>query len=331
MDIQSFHTTVCKEFEKLKTENKRDEIEFLKTVIWFAEVKRRLKLPTAYKVAEKLEPKVFGRNSAGKLYHSSLYTKYSLGRHTPNQRRVEIADHVCTGTKGLIQHVLWEVLATDEKIPGHAKTWLRTLSPDIQTILFKINTGSLSSEYQRKKLGLRELKALKRRPSIDSLAAFTILIKEAHSTGSLEDILLYGRFLYSILLILCTQSLSDFLIPLIDIYERRVFSLISHEGLRLNINFRDFEINVLKLGVLTANIEESFNKKVTSTFRTKIMDGILEGRYGYDVKATFDPAFIIDNRVEDKSQINYQRLKAHNYYHSLMAEKLVAITREVSD
>lgn len=292
IEIGVFHTDIWKEFLKQKSEGKRNEIEFLRSALWFSEVKRRLNVPTTYKVGKKLEPNAFGNDSKGNQYHSNLYSKYRLGKNTPNKHRVELAESFCPGTSGLINHILWEVLDTTDGINQHAKNWLRTLSPDVQTVIFKINPSNLSPEYQRRKVGLRELKMIRRRSGIDALACLTIFLKEAHEAGRSKDALQYGVFLYDTLLTLCvTSSLSDFMKPLIDIYERRIFSLISHEGLKLDISVENFVNHISTLIRLASAVEENYGTKITLASRKKVIEDLLLGRYGYDLQRSLNPRY----------------------------------------
>lgn len=315
MEIEIFHIAVWKEFLKQKSEGKRSEIEFLRSALWFAEVKRRLRAPTTYKVGKTLEPNAFRKDSSGNQYHSNLYSKYRLGRNTPCQKRIELAEKHCPGTSGLINHVLWDVLKTTGEIKQRAQEWLRTLSPDVQTVIFKINPSNLSPEYQRRKIGLRELKMIRRRSSIDALACLTIFLKEAHETRQSKDAFQYGGFLYDTLLMLCvTSKLSDFMKPLIDIYASRIFSLISHEGLKLDINVENFVNHTSMLMRLTASIEVGLAVQITFAMRMKIIEGLLSGHYGHDFQLSLSPKYIVDIRLKDNSQINYERLNLHNKF-----------------
>lgn len=286
---QYFHQRLRKNMDAA-CGGRKDAIDVLRTAFWFAEIKVRLGVPSAYMVERRLEIDAFGKNKDGDIFHRNKWPKYEVGQHVPSDALVTMVEGKLPGTKRLLNHALWKALQRNFDVSKSYDDWLRQLAPDIQKIVFQEDSRNPGNGSRRNSLSRRQLRMLERRAGIDVLACLTIFAREAVSQGTQAKIFDLGTSLYRVLLILCTTiPIGDFALELFDTYRERVLSLIRHEGLEFQLDDSEF---VSAIGLLRSRLlalEDNDHIGVWPKDSIQAMSKILDGGYGFDIKFALAP------------------------------------------
>lgn len=311
---------------------RRNEVDVLRTAIWFAEIKMRLKASTAYEIERLLEPKAFGKNKDGDHIHRNKWPKYKAGQHVPNDALVRQVEVKLPGTKRLLNHVLWRALQTKSNVNENIDDWLRQLAPDIQQIVFCEDRHNPGSGSRKTSLSRRQLKMLERRASIDALTCLTILIRESSNQGAQANVLDLGTSLYRVLLILCTTApIGNFALELLDIYRERIFSLVRYEGLRFYLEDIDFLDAVDLLHTLLLALEDGDLIGVGWDESVQAISKLFEGGYGqgFNVKFALDPLIGPAGPLTDVNDKDYRDLERQKRFRQWGKEQIFSAERKI--
>lgn len=284
-----FHHTLQKNMDAARG-GRRDEIDVLRTAFWFAEIKMRLRAPSAYKVERCLEDGAFGKNKDGDIFHKNKWSKYEVGQHVPCDALVTMVEGKQPGTKRLLNHVLWKSLRRSFDAINSPDDWLRQLAPDIQKIIFLEDSRNPGNGSRKISLSKQQLRMLERRAGIDALACLTILAREAVSKGMQDTALNLGISVYRILLIQCTTTpIGDFALELFDLYRERVFSTMQNEGLEFQLDNSEFISAIGLLSSLLLVLEDNDRIGVRPNDSIQAMSKLLDGKYGFDIQFALAP------------------------------------------
>lgn len=306
----NFRMGLRKAIEAAAQSGRKDVTDVLRTALWFADVSSRLNATTVYEVEHTLEPEAFGKNGDGDYFHRNKWTKYKVGKHTPNDSLVARVDTRLPGTERILNHVLWEVLQTQQEIDGHTSDWLRQLVPDIQQIIFKTHSYGTGNSHQRLIPNRRMLIMLERRAGIDSLACLTILLRESCVQGESAHTFDIGRSLYRVLLILGTTiPIGKIYLELLDVYRARIYSMARHKGLRFRFEDFDFMEATHLLRELLLALEDNNRSGVRWGDSVRAMCKLLDGGYGFDVKFALDPPIGPDDPLSESNAAAYREFE----------------------
>lgn len=191
-----------------------------------------------------------------KTFEQVPYTKkkgkwryYRDGRRVPGPPLVTHVDHHPRGkgTAREINHVLWEALRLDIDLRQGANFWLHQLSPDVQNLVFITELHPVDTHYyERRGIDGRQLRALERQASLDSLACLTILFREAHDKNKHEFTRIVAESIYRTLLIVAQDyPMSVVVSEVFEVYGERIFSLLPGNAFEINSARFAEDINAL--------------------------------------------------------------------------------------
>lgn len=232
----SFSVRLQKSIESAKGPRK-DDIYVISNALWFEMIRSELDLPSAYAVEQHLEPHAIHPKGDGTVNHDCNWAKYAIGNRGPRSARVEKVEIEVPGTARLLKHPLWNILRKPALSVIETEVWIRTLDGDVQAILLRKNqhrnpdmtvSGPVVSKAQ--------LDMLKRRAGLDSLAALVILARKATRQGQSDTALKICDYIYQVLLITCLLSPFRLLVrEMFDCFQRRVFSGIQHNDIKIDV------------------------------------------------------------------------------------------------
>lgn len=312
------------------TSSRRDEIDVLRTAIWFAEIKSRLNASSAYEVERILEPNAFGKNKDGDSIHRNKWSKYEVGKHVPSNVLVTQVDAKLPGTKRLLNHVLWAALQAKLDLNENTDSLLRQLAPDVQKIIFHADRHIPEGSSHRVRLSLRQLKMLERRAGIDALACLTIYTREASDHGMPDQILDLGTSLYRVLLILNTiVPIRDFALDILGIYRKRIFSQIRYGGLKLHVEDADFLDAVRLLNTLLLSLEDNYKIGIGWNDSIRAMYQLLNGGYGFHIQFALAPLICPDGPLTDANAKDYCDFERQKRFQIWGKEQISSGRREI--
>lgn len=203
---------------------RRDAIEKIRTIYWFEGLRIKLGVKSALAVQKIIDPGSLSMNMHGEPTHSSKWSEYRRGKHSPGRTTVNESEQVVVGSAREINHVLWKALKGNP-IGSQASGLLRQLNPKIQAIAFDEDNQPYT-HASRQFLG-----KLERRASLDSLACLTILLLVNKERGNDERVWAYAESIFKVLLILGyhfeERNISE---SIFRLYVERIFCLAKYDG-----------------------------------------------------------------------------------------------------
>lgn len=201
----------------------------------------------------------------------------------PNPVFVEEVDQKVKGSSWALNHVLWRVLREQGSIRKQARGWVRELVPEIQSLVF-------TPDYEFRLYGNRHyLGSLERRASLDGLAALTILLKLSIEAGDTEQAWNFAHSIFRVLLIigpeLNEQTIAE---RVFDLYVGRIFTLVSFNGLVMDLENYPFLKMAAILGLLAEKLRQQHgsyrDRKMPSFYALQILNG-----QRHDLKGVLQP------------------------------------------
>lgn len=230
-----------------------------------------------------LDPGSLSESDYGKKITNGRFKLYAEGENVPNPVFVAKVDQVVKGSSWALNHVLWRVLRERGSIRKCARDWVRELVPEIQSLVFTPD-NELRLYGNRHYLG-----SLERRASVDGLTALTILLKLSIEVGDAEQAWNFAHSIFKVLLIigpeLNEQTIAE---RVFDLYVSRIFSLVSFNGLVMDLESYPFLKMTSILGLLAEKLRQQQgnyrDRKMPSFYAIQILNG-----QRHDVKDLLQP------------------------------------------
>lgn len=282
--------------KKIKTRIRRDWIDALRTVVWYAYIETHFFNRTNYEIAKLIEPEVFGIDEDKDINNQIRWAKYRRGIHTPGQDLINKANMHVEGTANIINHVLWEAIRGRKSMKWFMNDGVSQLSWDVQKIIFKSVNGQkeLISVFHI----TRNVRKLQRLASFDALAALIIFFRIAVDQNQKETASRVALSIYRISLVMCVYSpFPNFKYGLAFLLYLNVFSILP--GKRRNFDSSDvdefcersFDLNAI---LLIAEDECFFDLKQKDNRKKSYSNYLfdtLEGKHNFRMLFEFAPSF----------------------------------------
>lgn len=262
---------------KQRARRRDDEVDSIRTIFWFWSLGKRLGTHEPREIQRAIAPNTLGVNSAGDPIRNSKFLGYARGKHVPLDWLVQQAEQIVPRSAWTLNHPLWQVLRTSAPIRQSALKWMRELDPDIQRIV--LSHGTVSTGGNRHMLG-----SLERRPSMDSLAALTILMRLNHERDETVAAWGYAISIFRVLLML-GPMFEQYRVAsrIFQIYVARVFSQVEFAGQHMVLDSYDYPTRSLLLSMLADEISEQYNshreRRLPSFYALQILDGKCQLRF----------------------------------------------------
>jgi hypothetical protein len=221
----------------------RDVVDAFRTVYWFHSLRIGVNAKTTYQLEQTLEPDAFCFDADGGRYRRNKWGGYRLGKHTPSQKLIVSVNVIYEGAQSEFEHVLWDSLRLTHSATLNADAWIRRLAPDVQSILWSKEKKISGNRVRMRQLSALHLQMIERRASLDALACLTLLLREAHEIGHMQQSFEIAKSLCRVLLmigdLLNGHGISR---PLYEYYEELILPLARWQEKRISyrgINFME--------------------------------------------------------------------------------------------
>lgn len=281
---------------KIESTKRRDQIDTLRTTIWYSYIEMNFTNSTNYKIEKLIEPESFRKSEAGNYFHSNKWTKYKIGKHTPGNKLINKANQHVKGTAKIINHIVWEAIRGRKSLKWFMEDGVHQLSWDVQRIIFKSvnDQNELISVLHI----IKDLRRLERLASMDALAALIIFLRIADDQNQRNIALSIGHSIYRILLVMCVfLPLAKFRYELAFLIYLYVFPLCQSEMKKFDSNDvdeffdRSSNLNYILLEAEDENIIDLERKGITKKMYTTFLFDILDGKRGLEKIREFSPSF----------------------------------------
>lgn len=266
-----------------------EEVDTTRTINWFRTLCEHFGEERPRHIQRAIDPGSFSESAYGKKIPNSKFKLYAEGKHVPGAALVEKAELVVKGSSWALNHVLWRVSREQGSVRKYAKDWVRELAPEIQSLVF-------TPDYELRLRGNRHyLGSLERRASVDGLTALTILLKLSIEAGDVEQAWDFAHSIFRVLLIigpeLDEQTIAE---RVFDLYVARIFSLVSFNGLVMDLESYPFLKMTHALGLLAEKLRQDYgsyrDQKMPSFYALQVLNG-----QRYDLKDIFQaPVKLLD-------------------------------------
>jgi hypothetical protein len=265
--------------------NRRSEAQTLRNAYWYDYLEGRLGVSSAYAVEARIEPEAFGSKD-GVSYHQNKWSYYRSGARRPQEKQLLRANKLVRDSLIVFNHSLWSVLELKEDVSAQAEGWLRSLSPEVQCVLFGSQFGS---PYERRYVDRRGRYQLELLAGLDSLAALTILLLEAQAKGEHKNAVVVAQSLLRVMLVFCCEPTTSRIgRRLFDLYRRRIFPLAVFNDRCLQLQY--FQLHVV-VPIMVGCVPCSDARDWFGYKRRELVRQLIALQYGALAETPFDQHF----------------------------------------
>lgn len=317
-DIYSdFAESLCKEIPE-NINPRSNTVEMLALSYWFEGLQQRTGLKTPYALELHFEPESFRRNSNGTIRHyRSKWSRYEQNLITPKAKTLSRVELLAPGSTRDLHHPLWTLMRQiikKERIDFDG--YFRTLSIDIQLVLFSDGSDVFWDSSRREPSTQILLDKLERRASLDSLSALIAIVVEADHLGRRSLAAKATSSLHRVLLMLAMElQARGVAIGLTDWLVLNVLPLGVPAHLRVCMTSTDYIHASDHLNSMVYQHPQRRGKSLPWKQRTKLMLKLIAGDMGFDVMHAMRPEYelrtdigdIADNLIEEFKKISALR------------------------
>ena len=278
---------------------RRHPIETLRVRYWLEGLRQRTAIKSAYALEQYFEEESFRRNSDGTILHyRSKWSRYEQDLVTPKSKTLKRVELLAPGSTRELEHPLWIVMRHLYGEPFDSEIIMKTLSSEIQSLVFSSGFAGLSSYSLREPVTGRLLDKLERCACLDSVACLLCLLFEAveqQRTCVTEKII---RALHNVMLMIGIELQARCAaIPFLDLITAHVFSLGDKPYLKASMTSHDYVEASAYLNLMVYNNYQNRKRILTWRQRVRVMHQFIHGRKGMEVEFAMYPQFELRTEV----------------------------------
>lgn len=277
----------------------REPLKSLRIRYWYETLRQRAAVTTAYEMEQFFEPDSFVRNTDGSFeYYKNKWIHYEGGSHRP-QATLKKVEGKFPGSSREFHHPLWSVLdLTDTRVMS-GDTFLRQLTPVVQKALFKPSQDGILSNEVRISVTPSLLLKLEKQANLDVLACLVWLLREAAERQS-TDAVAIGHTLHNVLIMMALEfEALKIGLPLLRFFIDHILPLGLPPYHRMWMIPSDYVLASCHLNLAVYGTSKGFQRTLTWSARVKIMQLLLSGRFGADIRYAMWPQFKPDERATE--------------------------------
>jgi len=294
-----------------------ESLRSLRIRYWYEVLRQRTGLNSAYQLEKHIEPMSFARNPDGSVrYYKNKWIHYETAERFPQAALLKKVEESIPGSTRDLHHPLWLVLNCENQEIMQGDTFLNQLAPPVWDLLFmRVEDGGLGYSV-RVAFTPQILEKLERIASLDALACLVWLLREAAEKKS-DDAVRIGHALHNLLTIMALELYTlKIALPLLQLFIEYILPLGVPPYRRLCMSSFDY---VYASGYLNRIVYETLNAPELSldwSERVKIMQQLMQGKFGLDVLFAMRPKFELDDA---SGEIPVEVLKEHDISSGLRA------------
>lgn len=288
-----------------------EPLKSLRIRYWYETLRQRAVLNTAYQMEQHFEPESFTRDAGGSIQHyKNKWIRYEQGRHLPQAALLKKVEEKFPGSSRELNHPLWSVLDLGNSRVMRGDGFLRQLLPVVQDVLFQpAQTGVLGYEARVPVTSLL-LEKLERRTCLDVLACLAWLLREAAANQSADSARI-GHTLHNVLAMMALELHAlKIALPLLRQLIDHILPLGVPPHHRMWMIPSDYIHVSGHLNRIVYHTPKGRMQTLAWNARVKIMQQLLQGKFGFDVRYAMSPQFELDERAGE--EIPPEVIRAHD-------------------
>jgi hypothetical protein len=273
-----------------------EPLKSLRIRYWFEVLRQRTALNNPYQMEMNFEPESFVRNPDGSIRHyKNKWTLYKNGKNLPRETLLEKVEKKVPGSTRELHHPLWLVLDLQNTQIMEGDAFLHQLAPAVRDILFIPAREGMLGYLLRVPVTELVLEKLERRACLDVLAGLTWLLREAAKRQS-GDAVMIGHALHNVLTMMALELYAlKIALPLLQLFIDRVLPLGLPSHHRLGMSPIDYMHSSGHLYRLIYITPKGGRRTLDWIAKVKIMQQLLQGKFGFDVRFAMRQKFELDN------------------------------------
>jgi len=286
-----------------------ESLRSLRIRYWYETLRQRTAISTAYQLEQHFEPESFVRDVDGSIQHyKNKWIRYEQGRHLPQAALLRKVEEQAPGSTRELCHPLWSVLEAESKRVMRGDAFLRQLTPVVQDVLFKPAQTGVLGYSTRVPITPLLLEKLERRACLDVLACLAWLLREAAGKRS-PDTTRIGHALHNVLTIMALELHAlKIALPLLRLFIDRILPLGLPPHHRMWMIPSDYVHASGHLNRIVYQTPKGRRQTLAWAARVKIMQQLLQGKFGFDVRYAMSPQFELDDSA---GEIPVEVIKSH--------------------
>lgn len=273
---------------------KRGAIERLRVDYWYEGLKQRTGLSSAYAMENYFEKESFKRNADGTIRHyRSKWSRYEQNTISPKAKTLARVEQLSPGSTHEINHPLWQIMQSVDKSKNtNFNEYFKTLSFDIQAVLFSGESIGISTCSIREPVTQLLLDKLERRAGLDALACLIAIMLEAKERRRRSLMPKVALTLHNVLLIVAIELESRGVASrLLDWVIKNILPLGLLPHLALWMTSTDYIHASAHLNLMVYQNPRRRGKCLVWKERVKVMGQLMNGVMGFDVRHAMRPQF----------------------------------------
>lgn len=287
-----------------------EPLRSLRIRYWYETLRQRTALNTAYQLEQHFEPESFVRDAGGSIQHyKNKWIRYEQGRHLPQASLLKKVEEKVPGSTRELQHPLWSVLDPENKRVMRGDAFLRQLAPVVQDVLFQPAQAGVLGYAVRVPVTSLLLEKLERRACLDVLACLAWLLRDAAEKQS-PDATRIGHALHNVLTMMALELHAlKIALPLLRQFIDHILPLGLNPHHRMWMIPSDYIHTSGHLNRIVYQTPKGRRQTLAWSARVKIMQQLLQGKFGFDVRYAMSPQFELDDSA---GEIPAEVIEAHN-------------------
>lgn len=268
-------------------------INILRVRYWYAGVKQKTGLSTAYQLERYFEPLTKTAIDKRTPFRNK-WSRYQSDKHKPGTALASLVDAKVPGSARELNHPLWDVLRLGEQVLPKIDTWMEKLEPRVLMVVYhppkeQMNVLKLRQPYT---LGLSN--KLVKLGNLDALTALLLYWLESKRLGNNDDNRCQVRGIYQLLLMMgmdfCERNIAE---ELFVLFLASVFTQTDWDGRRFSINPVHYVRGVERLYCALYDVRD-FNPSSSLPERCRVMYKLLDGQHGLYARFGLDIVLMPD-------------------------------------
>ncbi|MDZ5431414.1 hypothetical protein T3H00_01870 [Pseudomonas fluorescens] len=267
-------------------------IQELKVRYWYESLRLTAGLERPSELQAMFEPDAIYRDDKGVILATkNKWSGYRRGKHKPRQALLDKIELIAPGSTRAMHHPLWSALdMTDNKLLV-GDSFLRTLLPEIQSLVLKPHDQIIASA-DRLPLSKRRIEQMLRRTNLDTLACLIWLLRQAHATNSANKELIFNGLHKTLVLLGAELHALNIAVPLIQRIIEEVLPLgVTDHFKKLDMTTDDYLSASFVLDVITDQNFRRLGRTSNWKAHSNYMLESLNGDRGLDIMAAMAPRF----------------------------------------
>lgn len=273
-----------------------EPLKSLRIRYWFEVLCQRTALDNAYQMEMHFEPASFARNPDGSIrYYRNKWILYKKGKSFPRETLLKKVEEKIPGSTRELHHPLWLVLDLENTQIMRGDAFLHQLAPAVRDVLFMPVQEGMQGYSLRVPVTALVLEKLERRACLDVLACLAWLLREAAERQSVDAVLI-GHALHNVLTMMALELYAlKIALPLLQLFIDRILPLGLPPYHRMGMSPIDYMHTSGHLHRLIYQTSKGSRLTLDWTTKVKIMQKLLQGKFGLDVRFAMRPKFELDD------------------------------------